>query len=163
MSESLAWEKWSSFSNNHNRYVEEAERFSRPGSVAQKKAFFEAHYKKLAAQRAAALLEQANNAAQTKEEHEAVVDSTHNSQTRSPKSKLVTEENAKVSKCEPDAMLSANGHNSNSNMDTSLPESNKLMSVSFQNQLEDDNAHKEPKVILLIYCKEKFSCYYSGG
>ncbi|GMY13190.1 protein WVD2-like 7 isoform X2 [Fagus crenata] len=60
MSESLAWEKWSSFSNN--RYVEEAERFSRPGSVAQKKAFFEAHYKKIAAQKAAALLEQANAA-----------------------------------------------------------------------------------------------------
>ncbi|XP_022134473.1 protein WVD2-like 7 isoform X2 [Momordica charantia] len=60
-SESLAWEKWSTFSQN--RYVEEAEKFSRPGSVAQKKAFFEAHYKKVAAQRAAALLEQANAAA----------------------------------------------------------------------------------------------------
>ncbi|KAL5581287.1 hypothetical protein UlMin_013729 [Ulmus minor] len=58
VSESLAWEKWSTFS--HNRYVEEAERFSQPGSVAQKKAFFEAHYKKLAARKAAALLEQAN-------------------------------------------------------------------------------------------------------
>ncbi|XP_009370317.2 protein WVD2-like 7 isoform X1 [Pyrus x bretschneideri] len=58
VSESLAWEKWSTFS--HNRYVEEAERYARPGSVAQKKAFFEAHYKKVAAQRAAALLEQAN-------------------------------------------------------------------------------------------------------
>ncbi|ONI19795.1 hypothetical protein PRUPE_3G298700 [Prunus persica] len=57
-SESLAWERWSTFS--HNRYVEEAERYSRPGSVAQKKAFFEAHYKKVAAQKAAALLEQAN-------------------------------------------------------------------------------------------------------
>ncbi|KAF2306015.1 hypothetical protein GH714_009448 [Hevea brasiliensis] len=61
MSESLAWDKWSTFS--HNRYVEEAERFSRPGSVAQKKAFFEAHYKNLAARKAAALLEQANTAA----------------------------------------------------------------------------------------------------
>ncbi|CAK8541201.1 unnamed protein product [Lathyrus sativus] len=57
--ESLAWEKWSTFSQNQNRYVEEAERFSKPGSVAQKKAFFEEHYKKLAAQKAAALLEQA--------------------------------------------------------------------------------------------------------
>lgn len=54
MTESLAWEKWSTFSSSHNRYVEEAERISRPGSVAQKKAFFEAHYKKLAAQKAAA-------------------------------------------------------------------------------------------------------------
>ncbi|XP_058762572.1 uncharacterized protein LOC131635953 [Vicia villosa] len=57
--ESLEWEKWSTFSQNQNRYVEEAERFSKPGSVAQKKAFFEEHYKKLAAQKAAALLEQA--------------------------------------------------------------------------------------------------------
>ncbi|KAJ8750207.1 hypothetical protein K2173_014122 [Erythroxylum novogranatense] len=58
MSESLSWEKWSTFS--HNRYVEEAEGFSRPGSVAQMKAFFEAHYKNLAERKAAALLEQAN-------------------------------------------------------------------------------------------------------
>ncbi|XWS63783.1 hypothetical protein CRYUN_Cryun06bG0131300 [Craigia yunnanensis] len=58
MSESLAWEKWSTFS--HNRYLEEVEQFSKPGSVAQKKAYFEAHYKRRAAMRAAALLEQAN-------------------------------------------------------------------------------------------------------
>ncbi|CAN1321912.1 Protein WVD2-like 7 [Linum perenne] len=51
-SESLSWEKWSSFS--HNKYVEEAEKFSRPGSVAEKKAFFEAHYRNLAARKAAA-------------------------------------------------------------------------------------------------------------
>ncbi|CAN4090712.1 unnamed protein product [Withania somnifera] len=57
--ESLAWEKWSTFP--HKRYVEEAERYAQPGSVAQKKAFFEAHYKKIAAQKAAAaLLEQTN-------------------------------------------------------------------------------------------------------
>ncbi|GMI75083.1 hypothetical protein HRI_001177600 [Hibiscus trionum] len=58
MSESLEWEKWSTFS--HNRYLEEVEKFSKPGSVAQKKAFFEDHYKKRAAMRAATLLEQAN-------------------------------------------------------------------------------------------------------
>ena len=58
MTESLAWEKWSSFSNK--RHVEEAERYAQPGSVAQKKAFFEAHYKRIAAAKAAALLEQAN-------------------------------------------------------------------------------------------------------
>lgn len=29
------------------RYVEEAERFSQPGSVAEKKAFFEAHYQRM--------------------------------------------------------------------------------------------------------------------
>ncbi|XP_022750518.1 protein WVD2-like 7 [Durio zibethinus] len=69
MSESLAWEKWSTFSNN--KYVEEAERYARPGSVAQKKAFFEAHYKTLAARKAAALLEQANAAANNATESEA--------------------------------------------------------------------------------------------
>lgn len=68
MSESLSWEKWSTFSQN--RYVEEAERYARPGSVAQKKAFFEAHYKRIAAQKAAALLEQENNAAKNTTEPE---------------------------------------------------------------------------------------------
>lgn len=57
-SERLDWEKWSAFS--HNRYLEEVEKFSKPGSVAQKKAYFEAHYKKKAAEKAAALLEEAN-------------------------------------------------------------------------------------------------------
>ncbi|KAG6766342.1 hypothetical protein POTOM_030419 [Populus tomentosa] len=65
MSESLAWEKWSTFS--HNRYLEEVEQFSKPGSVAQKKAYFEAHYKKRAAMKAAALLEQANAASNVPE------------------------------------------------------------------------------------------------
>ncbi|XP_073147119.1 uncharacterized protein [Henckelia pumila] len=50
MNEPLSWEKWSTFS--HKKYVEEAESYSRPGSVAQKKAFFEAHYKRKAAQKA---------------------------------------------------------------------------------------------------------------
>ncbi|XP_042495970.1 protein WVD2-like 7 isoform X2 [Macadamia integrifolia] len=61
LSESLAWEKWSSFS--HNRYLEDVEKYSRPGSVAQKKAYFEAHYKKIAAKKAAALLEQEKESA----------------------------------------------------------------------------------------------------
>ncbi|CAI9093288.1 OLC1v1028757C3 [Oldenlandia corymbosa var. corymbosa] len=56
VSESLAWDRWSAF--NQNRYLEEAERYSKPGSVAQKKAYFEAHYKNIAARKAAALLEQ---------------------------------------------------------------------------------------------------------
>ncbi|KAL3636659.1 hypothetical protein CASFOL_018958 [Castilleja foliolosa] len=62
MKESLSWEKWSSFSSSpHKKYVEEAERYAQPGSVAQKKAFFEAHYKRIAAQKAAAaLLDQQN-------------------------------------------------------------------------------------------------------
>ncbi|CAA0820143.1 Unknown protein [Striga hermonthica] len=50
--QSLSWEKWSAFSS-HKKYVEEAERYSQPGSVARKKAFFEAHYKRIAAQKAA--------------------------------------------------------------------------------------------------------------
>ena len=86
MSESLDWEKWSTFS--HNRYVEEAEKFARPGSVAQKKAFFEAHYKNLAAQRAAAAAAAAAKAAEetdTKQnvddvEHQEVVAATETAQ-----------------------------------------------------------------------------------
>lgn len=58
MSESLNWEKWSTFS--HNRYVEEAEKYSKPGTVAAKKAYFEAHYKRKAVEKAAALIEEAN-------------------------------------------------------------------------------------------------------
>ncbi|XP_051145838.1 protein WVD2-like 7 [Andrographis paniculata] len=42
----VSLEKWSSFSPN--KYLEEAGNLSTPGSVAQKKAYFEAHYKKKA-------------------------------------------------------------------------------------------------------------------
>ncbi|KAL9389626.1 hypothetical protein Peur_018231 [Populus x canadensis] len=42
--EDLSWERRSSFS--HNRYLEEVEKCSKPGSVIQKKAYFEAHFKK---------------------------------------------------------------------------------------------------------------------
>ncbi|CAH9108468.1 unnamed protein product [Cuscuta europaea] len=52
MSESLAWEKWSTFTNNN--YREEALRYSRPGSVAEKKAFFEARLKTRDAKKTAA-------------------------------------------------------------------------------------------------------------
>ncbi|CAH9120285.1 unnamed protein product [Cuscuta epithymum] len=52
MSESLAWDKWSTFTNNN--YREEALRYSRPGSVAEKKAFFEARLKTGAAKKPAA-------------------------------------------------------------------------------------------------------------
>ncbi|KAF5727661.1 neurofilament heavy polypeptide-like isoform X1 [Tripterygium wilfordii] len=44
--ESLSWERRSSFS--HNRYLEEVEKCSKPGSVIEKKAYFEAHFKKKA-------------------------------------------------------------------------------------------------------------------
>lgn len=70
--DSLSWERWSTFP--HKKYVEEAESYARPGSVAQKKAFFEAHYKRIAAQRAAAaaLLEQENAALTQKTQNESV-------------------------------------------------------------------------------------------
>ncbi|KAK4264559.1 hypothetical protein QN277_025718 [Acacia crassicarpa] len=42
--EPLSWEIRSSFS--HNRYLEEVEKCSKPGSVIEKKAYFEAHFKK---------------------------------------------------------------------------------------------------------------------
>ncbi|XP_021652225.1 protein WVD2-like 7 isoform X2 [Hevea brasiliensis] len=48
--DSLSWEKWSSFSKN--KYMEEVEKCATPGSVAEKKAYFEAHYKKIAARKA---------------------------------------------------------------------------------------------------------------
>lgn len=50
--DALSWEKWSTFSPN--KYLEEVGKCSIPGSVAQKKAFFEAHYKKIAAMKAEA-------------------------------------------------------------------------------------------------------------
>ncbi|XP_060669471.1 protein WVD2-like 7 isoform X2 [Ziziphus jujuba] len=53
--DSLSWEKWSAFSPN--KYLEEVGKCATPGSVAKKKAYFEAHYKKIAA-RKAELLEQ---------------------------------------------------------------------------------------------------------
>ncbi|KAG8663286.1 protein WVD2-like 7 isoform X3 [Manihot esculenta] len=48
--DSLSWEKWSSFSQN--KYMEEVEKCATPGSVAEKKAYFEAHYKKIATRKA---------------------------------------------------------------------------------------------------------------
>ncbi|KAJ9563897.1 hypothetical protein OSB04_009057 [Centaurea solstitialis] len=50
MTEPLDWERWSTFS--HNRTLEDVQKHSRPGVVAEKKAFFEAHYKKIAAKKA---------------------------------------------------------------------------------------------------------------
>ncbi|KAK7373430.1 hypothetical protein VNO80_06837 [Phaseolus coccineus] len=125
MSESLAWEKWSTFSQN--RYVEEAERFTQPGSVAQKKAFFEAHYKKLAAQKAAALLEQATSSSQTQQEQQAAVDNTHKSHMASPISRVVLrEENAHFFNTYSDVTAT---FKSNSNTQTNLPQSNKVEKV----------------------------------
>lgn len=72
MSETLAWEKWSTFS--HNRYLEEAEKSSKPGSVAKMKAYFEAHYKKIGAKKEA-VMEQPNDDSKYVESE---VDDTHN-------------------------------------------------------------------------------------
>ena len=54
--DSLSWEKWSAFSPN--KYLEEVEKCATPGSVAQKKAYFEAHYKKIAARKAELLAQE---------------------------------------------------------------------------------------------------------
>ncbi|KAL7140677.1 hypothetical protein ABFS83_08G004900 [Erythranthe nasuta] len=75
--ESLSWEKWSTFS--HKKYVEEAERYSQPGSVAEKKAFFEAHYKQIAAKKAAAALLDQQNAAQLLQPPQEFGDNNNNS------------------------------------------------------------------------------------
>lgn len=58
MTEPLDWEKWSSFS--HNRTLEDVQKHSRPGAVAEKKAFFEAHYKKIASKKTAKLPQKEN-------------------------------------------------------------------------------------------------------
>lgn len=54
--DSLSWEKWSSFSPN--KYLEEVEKCATPGSVAKKAAYFEAHYKKIAARKAELLYQE---------------------------------------------------------------------------------------------------------
>ncbi|KAI9076038.1 hypothetical protein K1719_041972, partial [Acacia pycnantha] len=157
--ESLAWEKWSSFS--HNRYVEEAERYSRPGSVAEKKAFFEAHYKKLAAQKAAALLEQANDAASnsvTNQEH----DDTAN-QATSPTSEAVhnKEKEVEVVSFESNAILSNISSNSHSN----IPDINRVeecqplvttsLKVESHNKLEDVHTQKDASEKLSGNCEDE--------
>nr|XP_043613549.1 protein WVD2-like 7 [Erigeron canadensis]XP_043613550.1 protein WVD2-like 7 [Erigeron canadensis] len=48
-SESLSWERRSSFS--HNRYLEDVEKCSKPGSVTEMKAYFEAHFRRKALQK----------------------------------------------------------------------------------------------------------------
>ncbi|KAL7203481.1 hypothetical protein ACSBR2_016713 [Camellia fascicularis] len=60
MLESLACEKWSCFSSN--QYLEEAKKSSKPGLVAQRKAYFEALCKRNGAKKPAALLEEQNAA-----------------------------------------------------------------------------------------------------
>lgn len=68
--ESLAWEKWSSFSQN--RCLEEVQRCSAPGSVAKKKAYFEAYYKRIAAQKALQEQEELAQKASQEASHQAL-------------------------------------------------------------------------------------------
>ncbi|XP_049404385.1 uncharacterized protein LOC125867835 isoform X5 [Solanum stenotomum] len=63
--DALSWEKWSSFSPN--KYLEEVEKCSTPGSVAQKKAYFEAHYKRIAAKKLEQLEEETRQVEQKME------------------------------------------------------------------------------------------------
>lgn len=63
LTEPLDWERWSSFS--HNRILEDVKKHSRPGAVAEKKAFFEAHYKRTASLKAASSTEKENKAPAT--------------------------------------------------------------------------------------------------
>ncbi|XP_076944095.1 uncharacterized protein LOC143614585 [Bidens hawaiensis] len=49
VNEPLDWEKWSSFS--HNRILEDVQKHSRPGVVAERKAFFEAYFNKSASKK----------------------------------------------------------------------------------------------------------------
>ncbi|XP_010493292.1 PREDICTED: uncharacterized protein LOC104770540 [Camelina sativa] len=61
--DSLSWEKFSSFSPN--KYLEEVEKCATAGSVAQKKAYCESHYKKIAKRRADIIMEQNQNRGKT--------------------------------------------------------------------------------------------------
>nr|GEV74453.1 hypothetical protein [Tanacetum cinerariifolium] len=60
LTEPLNWERWSSFS--HNRTLEDVKKYSRTGLVAEKKAFFEAHYKNFALKETAKLHEKEHQA-----------------------------------------------------------------------------------------------------
>ncbi|XP_068637173.1 protein WVD2-like 7 isoform X2 [Aristolochia californica] len=61
--ESLDWGRRSSFS--HNRYLDEVEKCSKPGSVIEKKAYFEAHFKRKA------LLRQVSSKSQSGTEYQS--------------------------------------------------------------------------------------------
>ncbi|KAL0385416.1 UNVERIFIED_CONTAM: protein WVD2-like 7 [Sesamum radiatum] len=107
MSESLDWEKWSAFT--HNRYLEEAEKYSKPGSVAEKKAYFEAHFKR---RRAAKLLEQQIAAASVLPTTSTVEDNSSFDSDLAPRDGSSVNENIKegeVQTREPDFPVPQNG------------------------------------------------------
>lgn len=119
---SLSWEKWSTFTQN--RHVEEAERYAQPGSVAEKKAFFEAHYKRIAAaKKAAALLEQENaakNAAEPEFGSSGCIDTNPDIE----KSNLETHEQIliKTKSDKENFMISADEDDSNLNANYAIPD-----------------------------------------
>lgn len=116
MTEPLDWEKWSTFSSKS--YVEEAERYAKPGSVAQKKAFFEAHYKNLAARKAAALLEQGNSTKESVSEPESESGiKTQNPETVISSSEMVINETEEDKAPEKIEAFSYNANGSNSNVE----------------------------------------------
>ncbi|XP_074376463.1 protein WVD2-like 7 isoform X2 [Apium graveolens] len=116
---SLSWEKWSTFTQN--RHVEEAERYAQPGSVAEKKAFFEAHYKRIAAaKKAAALLEEENAANNTAEQEFGCIDTnpdTGKCSLESQEQLLIKNDSEKEN-----FMVSANEDDSNSNANSAIPD-----------------------------------------
>ncbi|XP_059670025.1 protein WVD2-like 7 isoform X2 [Cornus florida] len=145
VTESLAWEKWSTFS--HNRYVEEAERYAQPGSVAQKKAFFEAHYKRIAAQKAAALLEQANaannNAPEQEEREDTVCDHVTVPQDSHPmildSQEIIGEQlQVEAPNVEANFIANANGHNSSVTLDE-LGQEREVQMENFTNNESSSN------------------------
>ncbi|XP_030449637.1 protein WVD2-like 7 isoform X2 [Syzygium oleosum] len=115
MSESLAWEKWSTFS--HNRYLEEVEKFSKPGSVAQKRAYFEAHYKKKAATQATSQIEEVgepnSDVPRLEDIHTRGVESTGESESAKADTLDAHDENLKKDSVE--AMLTSSGDKDESN------------------------------------------------
>ncbi|KAL9680017.1 hypothetical protein QQ045_017889 [Rhodiola kirilowii] len=64
----LSWEKWSAFSQN--KYLEEVEKCATPGSVAEKKAFFEARNVLIAARKAEMLNKQMEACQESSKENE---------------------------------------------------------------------------------------------
>lgn len=147
MTEPLDWDKWSTFSSK--RYVEEAERYSKPGSVAQKKVFFEAHYKNIAARKAAALLEKVNATAKEnvlEPECQSGI-TTLDSETMVSRSQMVYHETEEVNK--PDRVeafnYDVNGYNSNdTNLFTEQPIlDEKIENTEFSTQNFEDKKMEE--------------------
>lgn len=118
---SLSWDKWSTFTQN--RHVEEAERYAQPGSVAEKKAFFEAHYKRIAAAKKAAVLLEQENAAKNTTEPEFGSGGCINTNPDTEKSSLESQQILiKTQSDKENFMVSADEDDSNSNANYAMPD-----------------------------------------